>query len=229
MRPAGSTAVMAQRREPPDSLDYFPTPPWATRALVEEVIQRRFGGLEAIRKGVVLEPAAGGGHMAETLREYFGDVRASDIFDYGCGYAVRDFLCHRTAFEAADFVITNPPFNAATGFLLRALEVATRGVFIFVRASWLESEGRYLSIFRERPPFIVAQFVERVGLFKGRYVPGGKSATAFAWIGWLPALHFGETRYVWIPPGQRAKFERPEDIRRWCPPADAPLFDGAEQ
>jgi len=26
----GHTAVMAQRRKPPDSLDYFPTPPWAT-------------------------------------------------------------------------------------------------------------------------------------------------------------------------------------------------------
>ncbi len=25
----GFTAVMAQRREPPDALDYFPTPPWA--------------------------------------------------------------------------------------------------------------------------------------------------------------------------------------------------------
>jgi hypothetical protein len=30
---AGFTAVMAQRHEPPDALDHFPTPPWATRAL----------------------------------------------------------------------------------------------------------------------------------------------------------------------------------------------------
>ena len=28
-----STAVMARRAEAPDSLDFFPTPPWATRAL----------------------------------------------------------------------------------------------------------------------------------------------------------------------------------------------------
>jgi hypothetical protein len=34
----GFTAVMAQRREPPDSLDYFPTPPWATRALFRHVL-----------------------------------------------------------------------------------------------------------------------------------------------------------------------------------------------
>jgi hypothetical protein len=34
----GFTAVMAQRREPPDALDYFPTPPWATRALFRHVL-----------------------------------------------------------------------------------------------------------------------------------------------------------------------------------------------
>ena len=30
-----STAVMQRRIEPHDSLDFFPTPPWATRALVK--------------------------------------------------------------------------------------------------------------------------------------------------------------------------------------------------
>lgn len=33
-----SHAVMAQRIEAKDSLDDFPTPPWATRALIEHVI-----------------------------------------------------------------------------------------------------------------------------------------------------------------------------------------------
>lgn len=33
-----SSAVMAQRSEPHDSLDDFPTPPWATRALIKRVI-----------------------------------------------------------------------------------------------------------------------------------------------------------------------------------------------
>ena len=33
-----SHAVMNQRREARDSLDDFPTPPWATRALCEHVI-----------------------------------------------------------------------------------------------------------------------------------------------------------------------------------------------
>ncbi len=28
-------AVAAFRRDPPDALDFFPTPPWATRALIK--------------------------------------------------------------------------------------------------------------------------------------------------------------------------------------------------
>ena len=35
MKPTEHRAVMASRREPPDSLDFFPTPPWATRALLD--------------------------------------------------------------------------------------------------------------------------------------------------------------------------------------------------
>src|SRR5690606_27106177 len=34
----GARAIAARRLEPADSLDYFPTPPWATRALIEVVL-----------------------------------------------------------------------------------------------------------------------------------------------------------------------------------------------
>jgi hypothetical protein len=36
--PRGSTSVMAQRREPPAALDYFPTPLRSTRALFRHVL-----------------------------------------------------------------------------------------------------------------------------------------------------------------------------------------------
>ena len=35
-------AVMSQRHEDQDSLDYFPTPPWATRALFEHILKPNF-------------------------------------------------------------------------------------------------------------------------------------------------------------------------------------------
>ena len=69
-----SHAVMAQRTEPPDSADNFPTPPWATRALLEHVIGDR-GPFNGNRRA--FEPACGAGHMARPLAEYFGEVHAS--------------------------------------------------------------------------------------------------------------------------------------------------------
>src|SRR4051794_30115552 len=101
-----SHAVMAQRAEAKDSLDDFPTPPWATRALIEHVI----GEKDALAKMTCLEPACGVGHMAKVLREYFGDVRCSDIHPYGYG-EVRDFLTGPYPANSYDWVITNPPFR----------------------------------------------------------------------------------------------------------------------
>lgn len=63
-----SHAVMAQRVEPKDSADDFPTPPWATRAPLEHVL-RNPGELATM---TCLEPACGAGHMAKVLNEYFG-------------------------------------------------------------------------------------------------------------------------------------------------------------
>ena len=60
-----SHAVMAQRTEAKDSKDDFPTPPWATRALLEHVLPR-FGDLRGL---TCLEPACGAGHMDKVLRE----------------------------------------------------------------------------------------------------------------------------------------------------------------
>ena len=66
-----SHAVMAQRVEPKDSADDFPTPPWAARALLEHVL-RNPGELATM---TCLEPACGAGHMAKVLKEYFGGPR----------------------------------------------------------------------------------------------------------------------------------------------------------
>jgi hypothetical protein len=65
---------MAQRAESKDSLDDFPPPPWATRALIEHVIEDK-GDLAGMS---CLEPACGRGAMANVLKDYFGTVQASD-------------------------------------------------------------------------------------------------------------------------------------------------------
>lgn len=170
-----SHAVMAQRNEARDSLDDFPTPPWATRALLEHIIERETRG----RGLSVLEPACGRGHMAQALGEYFDAVYASDIHNYGYGQQA-DFLGGVYSTDQFDWVITNPPFKLAEDFIHRALPLARRGVAVLVRTVFIESVGRFNRIFEQRPPSKFAQFTERVPMVKGRVDKKASTATGYA-------------------------------------------------
>jgi len=223
--PNGARALMANRIEPPDSLDYFPTPPWATRALMVHVLGKIHSPLSYLG-WTVLEPACGEGHMVEPLREYCGHVFGSDIHDYGAGYPTVDFLDDRLAVPAVDCIITNPPFGPATEFVLRCLDgpAGLRIVAIFQRSTWLEGAGRYRDLFRDRPPSFTCPFVERVPLVKGRWDPDASTATSYSWFVWVRGLAYGESRMRLIPPC-REQLHRHADVMRWCPPAPMPLFE----
>src|SRR5665648_40286 len=174
-----SHAVMAQRAEAKDSLDDFPTPPWATRALIEHILD----DTRSLRKMTCLEPACGVGHMAKVLREYFGTVHCSDIHPYGYG-DVRDFLSVPYEANSCDWVITNPPFRLGEQFVLRSLNVARKGVAILARTVFIESVGRYENIFSQIPPSKFAQFTERVPMVKGRLDKRASTATGYSWLVW---------------------------------------------
>ena len=197
-----SHAVMAQRHEKLDSLDDFPTPPWATRALIEFVISP--DNLDALS---CYEPACGVGHMAKVLTEYFGEVHATDIFPYGFGGEL-DFLSSDTE-DKFDWIITNPPFRLAEEFVLKSIGECRKGVAILARTVFLESIGRYNRLFDKHPPALVAQYSERVPMVKGRLDPKATTATGYAWIIWKKRFK-GNTRLVWIPPCRRT-LERPRD------------------
>lgn len=197
-----SHAVMAQRIEPHDSLDDFPTQPWATRALMEHVIKPAYAHMEPgfLHTLTAWEPACNRGHMTKPLMDYFGCVRASDIHDYGWTgqELVHDFLFADDVFFA-NWIITNPPFRLAEQFIERAFKVrGWLGTAMIVRTSFLESVGRYENLFRRNPPSIIAQFVERVPMVKGRLTATGSTATSYCWLVWMydaPAK-----RFTWIPP-----------------------------
>ncbi|GAA0589026.1 hypothetical protein GCM10008943_00090 [Paenochrobactrum glaciei] len=190
-----SHAVMAQRYEPKDSADDFPTPPWATRGLIEHVI----GDVEDLRSLTCLEPACGRGYMTRPLSEYFGRVDSADAHDYG--YApIRDFLTYPYEAQSHDWVITNPPFRLAEEFVERALVVARKGVAILARTVFLESVGRYNGIFKDMPPSKFAQFTERVPMVKGRVDPKASTATGYAWFVWEKGANEGHPRLMWVPP-----------------------------
>ncbi len=192
-----SHAVMAQRYEAKDSPDDFPTPPWATRGLLEHIVSGT-----ALKKATCLEPAAGRGYMSRPLGEYFSSVKSSDAYDYKyC--EVRDFLAHPYDDRSYDWVITNPPFRLAEQFVDRSLMVARTGVAILARTVFLESVGRYESIFKHSPPTIFAQFSERVPMVKGRVDPKASTATGYGWFVWLKDAPIDSTKLAWVPPCRR--------------------------
>lgn len=208
----GSGAVMAGRSEPADSLDFFPTPPWATRALFAEALPRLLfhgRGWEAEIHSA-WDVCCGKGHMASPIAEYSDLTYASDIFDYGYG-DVLDFLSpsarmHNTG---VDWIIMNPPFNRAVDFALAALDLAQVGVAMLCRTAWAEGEDRYNRLFRFYRPS-VAQFAERVPMVKARYAINAKSATAYAWFIFIRDQRVAP-QPLWIPPC-RKRLSRVSDI-----------------
>lgn len=201
-----SHAVMAQRLESRDSLDDFPTPPWATRALMTHVIGGHPTGVQTC-----LEPACNRGFMSSTLAEYFKAVQSSDVCDYGFG-EVRDFLKDTFEAKSVDWMITNPPFKLGEEFISKGLEVARVGVAVLARTVFIESVGRYERLFLRRPPTKIAQFAERVPMVKGRLDRKASTATGYCWLVWESGIVSG-TQLLWIPPCRKA-LERASDYQQ---------------
>lgn len=199
-----SSAVMQQRSEPHDSLDDFPTPPWATRALCEWLVAN--GHLQP-DQSTCREPAANRGHMVKPLREYFAAVGASDVHDYGAGFPVSDYLFGPVP-NFVDWTITNPPFRLAEQFIERMSATSAEGFAVIVRAAFLEGQGRFERLFSKNPPSFVLQFTERVVMHKGRLAPEGSTATAYAWLVWIDGE--SPTKLEWIAPC-RKRLERADD------------------
>lgn len=210
-----SYAVTARRNDPLSSLDDFPTPPWATRALMEKILMFQPG----MNKYICWEPACNRGFMSEVLKEYFREVWSTDIEDYGYGQK-HDFL-NRNGIGGSnkpDWIITNPPFALAEKFIHESHVWAKRGVAMLVRTQFLEGKGRFERLFSQTPPTAVAQFVERVPMFQGRLVAKGSTATSYCWLIWekdqnsMPfyTLHSKSSIMTWIPPC-RKELEKASD------------------
>jgi hypothetical protein len=224
--PNRSAAVMQQRRTvAPDALDYFPTPPWATRALCEFLSEQMGGGMP-LSDLTCWEPACGEMHMARPLAEYFREVIATDVHRYGDDHQLFDFTLakfeHRADGDLPDFVITNPPFRLAAEFIASATAIARHGFAMLVRSAFLEGCGRHSALFSINPPSFVLQFVERVAMVEGRLDREAASATAYCWLVWLEGEP--DTRLRWIAPCRR-RLERQGDysedpVQILPPPAD---------
>lgn len=246
MRPAGAGAVMADHApaevaadDPQRALwrrlEFFATPPWATRAGAE-LVKRLDPGASW-----VWDPCCGQMTMADPLAEYFDQVHATDIHPHTDRQhgAPLDFLSPAAdAVDQADWIFANPPFKPAAEFVRLGLKRARRGVAIFARSGWLETLGRYELFYGAGAALSVeAVFFERVALQLGPWDPEASTATPYSWFlffkpeiapWWLGAVRTGlgeASVTVPIPPGTCARLTRSDDARRFGVAKAMPLFD----
>lgn len=177
--------------------DYYATDPIAIDKLLKvEIPYNR-----------IWECAAGGGHLANRLKELNFQVTTSDIVErnYKLDFT-HDFLkisqCGLGVNEEYD-ILTNPPYKNAKEFVLHALNLIRNGrkVYMFLKLTFLESKARYKELFSKYPPKKVYVFSERVLCAKNaefqKMKDGGGSAVAYAWYVWEKGYQ-GKTEIEWI-------------------------------
>ncbi|WP_053239938.1 hypothetical protein [Pleomorphomonas koreensis] len=207
-------AVVNSRLPSSGDLEFWPTPPWATRALCAFLKQR------GLAHSSCWEPCCGEGHMVHALNDYFQHVTGSDVFDYGKGFPVVDALDPAVEVPAVDWVITNPAFTLAEQLAKKVLDAPTRpSLALLNRSNWSEGGTRYYEIFEKRRPTWTIQFSERVPMIQGAWDPEASSATAYAWFVWV-APPFDQTIHEWFPPTQETQFTRLSD-RAFAMPGEA--------
>jgi hypothetical protein len=172
--------------------DYFPTPAWATHALIEN----------EIFDGEVWESACGNGAMSRVLEQASRSVISSDLYDRGYGDTGVDFL---ETTRRADNIVTNPPYNAAEGFVRTGIAQAKQKFALLLRLAFLEGANRANTIFSECPPSRVWVFSERITFYPAGAVQQGSGTTAYAWFVWDKNAPNG-TELKWFKPGYKHRF-----------------------
>lgn len=172
--------------------DFFPTPKWATHALIDN---EKF-------EGDIWESACGNGAMSKVLENAARSVHSSDLYDRGFGEAGVDFL---EVDRRADNIVTNPPYNAAEGFVRSGVKLARRKFALLLRLAFLEGANRANTIFAETPPSRVWVFSERITFYPAGAIQQGSGTTAYAWFIWDKDASNG-TELKWFKPGYKARF-----------------------
>jgi len=169
--------------------DFYPTPEWGTKALMDYVTF----------DGNILEPCCGDGAMSQVLGERYS-VISSDKYDRGYG-EVKDFFDY--PYLSCNNIVTNPPFNIAENVLSHALGVATHKIALLLRLSFLESQRRYEKFFKSvyTQPCTVLVFSERLSMYPKGYPVKGGGTTSYAWFVWDRHKLIQAPKLEWIRPG----------------------------
>lgn len=175
-----------------DGPDFFPTPAWATFALIDN---EKF-------EGDLWECACGNGAMSAVLSKANKNVVSSDLYNRGFGESGHDFVTSQRRFKN---IVTNPPYNSAEGFVRSGLRNSGQKFALLLRLAFLEGANRQRTIFETNPPSRVWVFSERITFYPHGAVQKGSGTTAYAWYVWDKDA-CGSTDLKWFKPGYKNRF-----------------------
>lgn len=183
---AAGRSVAAETGHVRHADDFYATPPWCTRLLLDTLTLP-----DGLR---VLEPAAGEGAIVKELvaanpRMQLQAVEIDEVRGKRaakqCPTTNANFLEWRPSIKF-DLIVTNPPFALAMDFVKAALPLLTQKgtCAMLLRLNWLASMKRAAFLTRYCPDVYV---LPRRPSFTG----GGTDATDYGW-------------FLWRGPGERA-------------------------
>ena len=151
----------------------------------------------------VWECACGQGHLSKRLIELGHNVYSSDLIDREYGTGNLDFLQQNELPDNCKCILTNPPYNKATEFVLHSLNLLPEHGYcvMLLKTTFLEGKKRYNELFSKNPPKYIFQFVGRIICAKNgdfeKMIKGGGGAQSYAWFVWEKGFQ-GDTIIRWI-------------------------------
>lgn len=189
-----------------EKLDYYATPPKEVTNILN-TLNIDFSNCS------ILEPCVGGGHMAEGILQYLKQSEQLNKVEKLIGTDIQergykssdweiitdlDFFADDYPIDSADWIIMNPPYAVIEPFVIRALEIANKGIIMLARLQFLEGEKRYDAILKDNPPTDVHTYVNRIQCWKDGKEPTGSSAQAYAWFIWDKSKDKTKCTHHWI-------------------------------
>ncbi len=173
------TVICGQRNK----YDYFSTPSYVVRALLETI---KF-------EGRILDPCCGKGEISKLLKREGYKVKEIDIEAHKFGVGKKqDFLSY---YRKVSNIVANPPFNIALEFIKHALDLAYKKVCIVTRLAFLETNLRHRELFMLYPPTSIMLFSRRIDFRPNGNLFGGGLASI--WIIWDKEIRSKYTKFYW--------------------------------
>lgn len=117
------------------ALEHFQTPQWSIDSILKKEIFTKF----------VVDPCAGDGRMAESLKANGYNASSIDIKNWGYENLTleKDFLSLKSGDIEGEFsVFMNPPFSKTVEFVEQCFNLGARKIVMFQRYAFKESSGR---------------------------------------------------------------------------------------